>query len=117
MEVMDMDMVDIISLSTGFGVIHTMGMATIIHAGAVGLVGGMDGMVFIPHFIITILLTIMDILITIDHITIMFLTIEGEETTITMGELPQEDELALLTQLRSEEHTSELQSRGQLVCS
>src|SRR5690625_3589878 len=99
MEVMDMDMVDIITLSTGFGVIHTMGMATIIHAGAVGLVGGMDGMVFIPHFIITILLVIMGILITIDHITIMFLITEGEETAIIVDELSQEDEPVLLTQL------------------
>src|SRR5690625_1078837 len=99
MEVMDMDLVDIITLSTGFGVILIMGMVTIIHAGAVGLVGGMDGMAFIPHFIITILLTIMDILITIDHITIMFLIIEGEETAIIVDELSQEDEPVLLTQL------------------
>src|SRR5699024_3113637 len=99
MEVMDMVMVVITTLSTEYWVILIMGMVTIIHAGAVVLAGGMDGMAFILHFIITILFIIMGILITIDLTTIMFLTIEGEETTITMGELPQEDELALLTQL------------------
>src|SRR5699024_514048 len=90
-----MDMEVITTLSMGFGVILTILMVTIIHAGAVDSVGGMDGMGFTLLFITTIHL-IMYPTITIDHTMTILPIIVDEETAITVDELFQMDELALL---------------------
>lgn len=86
-------MVGITTHSMVSGAILTMAMDIIILTGEVDLVGGMDGMVFTLHFIITILLTTMAMEIIIDHITTTYPITVEEETVTTVDELLQEAEL------------------------